>query len=213
MIKDSKQWYEEWKKKNKPPRPSIQEQTKRNKGKGKLTRLTKKICKEIYFLKYQGILGIATFVFGSIFFFGLLCCGIGLFVLPVSYVISLLLTWIGLGTVAGKVVSFSLIVVGIGAYLFVILYYAEMNVNSYREQLPCTIQHAEEILKNLSGSERAHWEEKINQALTSPIHDFLEDIGDSHLFLLGFMCWRFLGLPTGSQVYYTLPHHLESKFI
>ena len=137
-------------------------------------KLIKRICEETYFLKSWGISGIIMFVLGSIFVFGLAVCVIGLFVLPVAYVITLLLIWIGLGILLEKAVIFSVIVVSIGAYLFVILYYAEMNVNCYREQLPCAIQEAEEILKSLSGSERKLWEEKINQALTRAIHDFLK---------------------------------------
>lgn len=101
----------------------------------KIKKLIKRICNDIYFLKYGGVGDAFVFVFGSIFFLGLAICAIGIFILPITFIIALLSKWLGLEVLANKIVVLGYIVICMGAYLSVILYYAEMNVNSYREKL------------------------------------------------------------------------------
>lgn len=96
--------------------------------------LVKKICNEIYFLKGKGFVGLAVFIGSYIFTTALATLGIGLFVLPFCYIVSMLLLWIGVETLSNNAALIGLVVTAIGGHLFSVLYFAEMNVRTYKEK-------------------------------------------------------------------------------
>lgn len=97
--------------------------------------LVKRMCNEIYFLKGKGLLGFLIFIASYVFVTALGGVGIALFVLPVCYVISIFMLWIGLEAFSNNVVFFGLLVTAISANLFSVLYFAETNVRIYKERL------------------------------------------------------------------------------
>ena len=96
--------------------------------------LIKRMCNEIYFLKGKGFVGLATFIGSYILITALATLGIGLFVLPFCYVVSILLLWIGLEMLSNNIALIGLVVAAISANLFSVLYFAEMNVRIYKER-------------------------------------------------------------------------------
>jgi len=95
--------------------------------------LHQKIVRDVYFLKGGGLLDFVMFIGSSIVCFVLLALGIGIYILPLCFVLSILLLWIGL-EIGGYIALVGLWVVVLGAFLSTILYFAQMNVRLYKEK-------------------------------------------------------------------------------
>lgn len=92
-----------------------------------------KITCEVYFLKGKGLLGFVLFAGESIVCFVLLAAGIGLYILPLCFVLSILLIWVGF-EIGGYIALVGLLIMVLGAFLSTILHFAQMNVRLYKEE-------------------------------------------------------------------------------